>query len=189
MELRQYQKTIAREACSKIKELGIIYLALQTRVGKTLTALHCAQLYGAKNVLFVTKLKAIGSIESDFEMLKPDYNLTVINFESVSKKKGNYDFAIIDESHSCLLGSTLINGEKISSIKIGGTTKSFNFALNKHEDKKILNVYRNKLNEDLIKIKCDGKEIICTRSHKIHTKRGWKEAGEITIKDELQMVR
>ena len=41
---------------------------MQTRTGKTLTALTAAENYGAKNVLFVTKKKAIDSIVSDYEL-------------------------------------------------------------------------------------------------------------------------
>lgn len=100
MELRTYQKEIAEKALFKLKEKGIVYLALETRVGKTLTALHIAELFGAKNVLFVTKLKAVGSIVSDYQKYIPPYNLTVINYESVSKHKDEYDLAICDEAHS-----------------------------------------------------------------------------------------
>lgn len=189
MELRDYQKEIAKAALFKLKDSGIIYLALETRTGKTLTALHIAQLYNAKNVLFVTKLKAIGSIESDYKLLNPDYSLTVINFESVSKKNDNYDLAIIDESHSCFVGDTLINGIKIKDIKIGDFHKCYNFASNSIENKKVINVFKNELKENLIKIKYDGKEIICTENHRIRTKRGWVKAGEITTNDELFIMR
>lgn len=98
--LREYQTNIANETCVKLQTLGIVYLALQQRVGKTLTSLYAAELFNAKNVLFVTKKKAIPSILSDYELLSPSYSITVINYESVSKYDDNYDLAILDEAHA-----------------------------------------------------------------------------------------
>jgi len=72
---------------------------MQVRTGKTLTALNTAQLFGAKNVLFLTKKKAIGSIESDFESFGFDFKLTVINDESMHKLNDDFDLIIHDEHH------------------------------------------------------------------------------------------
>lgn len=100
MQLRPYQQSLSKSACSKLQQLGLVYLAMETRTGKTLTALHAADLYGAKTVLFITKKKAIGSILSDYKTLAPAFRLTVINYESVMKEAALYDLAIIDEAHS-----------------------------------------------------------------------------------------
>ncbi|MES1987229.1 MAG: hypothetical protein V4440_04215, partial [Pseudomonadota bacterium] len=56
--------------------------------------------YGAKKVLFVTKKKAIGSIQQDFEDLAPGYDLFLTNFESLHKCGKDFDLIIVDESHS-----------------------------------------------------------------------------------------
>jgi hypothetical protein len=74
---------------------------MEVRTGKTLTSLGMAQKIGVKNVLFVTKKKAISSIESDYELLNPNYEITVVNYESIHKvpKKG-WDFVILDEAHT-----------------------------------------------------------------------------------------
>lgn len=189
--LRDYQIDIAYEAAYKLSSLRICYLAMQMRTGKTLTALACASVIYKRNsnVLFVTKKKAIGSIESDAKLLVYEFDLTIINYESLHKiPRKQYDLVICDEAHSCFLGSTLINGHKIKDIKVGSFQKSFNFAKNKYEEKKVLNVFKNELSENLVKIKCNGKEIVCTESHKIFTKRGWIKAGEILPTDELQVV-
>jgi hypothetical protein len=52
-------------------------------------------------VLFVTKKKAISSIESDYKTAGYCYKIKVINYESLHKIKGNFDLIICDESH-CL---------------------------------------------------------------------------------------
>jgi len=74
---------------------------MQVRTGKTLTSLGICQNIGAKNVLFLTKKKAIGSIESDYKLLNPQFNLIVINYESLHKvNTERVDVLVLDESHS-----------------------------------------------------------------------------------------
>lgn len=99
--LRDYQLELAQVAYEKLQKLGLVYLSFQVRTGKTLTALEAARLYGAKKVLFLTKKKAISSIDGDYSALKPGYELTVLNNESLHKLRdpAAYDLLIHDESH------------------------------------------------------------------------------------------
>ena len=101
MKLRDYQIQISAQATELLRAYNIAYLALSVRVGKTLTSLQTASNYGAKSVLFVTKKKAITSIESDYKKLAPAYELEVVNYEQLHKIGAGYDLIIIDESHSC----------------------------------------------------------------------------------------
>lgn len=188
MQLRPYQIEISKKALSLLLNFKIAYLAMKPRTGKTITALQTAAMYGAKKLLFVTKKKAIKSIESDAKFY-PELDVVVINYESVLKKMDDYDLIIIDEAHSCFLGNTLVGGIKIKDIKIGDVQKSYNFEKSIYEYKKVIRVFKNVLKEDLIKIKCNGKEIICTKSHKIYTKRGWVKSGDILSSDELQILQ
>lgn len=100
MKLRDYQINISNSAYRALRIHKLAYLAMEVRTGKTLTALYTAELNGAKNVLFVTKKKAIKSIETDYSSLKPNYKLTCINFESLHKVGRAFDLVIIDEAHS-----------------------------------------------------------------------------------------
>ena len=97
--LRDYQVEIATKANNILRSKGIVYLAMEVRTGKTLTSLEVAKLYGAHNVLFLTKKKAIGSIEKDYANFGYSFQLTVINDESMHKLDGNYDLVIHDEHH------------------------------------------------------------------------------------------
>lgn len=100
-KLRDYQDDIAKEGNDILKDLGIVYLAMQVRTGKTATSMEIAKLYGAKNVLFLTKKKAISSIESDYINFGYDkyFDITVMNDESMHKLNGKYDLVIHDEHH------------------------------------------------------------------------------------------
>jgi hypothetical protein len=99
MEIRDYQLAISIQAWNKLALYKIVYIAAEVRCGKTIMALHTAKLHGAKNVLFLTKKKAISSIENDYKEMGYNYQLTVINNESIHKIEGNFDLLISDEHH------------------------------------------------------------------------------------------
>lgn len=100
MELRRYQIDIAHQASKKVKEFGFVYIAAEVRTGKTLMALKTAELLGCKSVLFITKKKAIKSIENDYNNFGFDYKIRVINWESLHIIRDNFDLIICDEAHT-----------------------------------------------------------------------------------------
>jgi hypothetical protein len=99
MELRNYQTRLSKEAAEILQRKKILYLAMEVRTGKTITALQTAENYGAKNVLFLTKLKAFSSVQSDYDNVGFTYHLTIANDESLHKISCNFDLVIHDEHH------------------------------------------------------------------------------------------
>lgn len=100
-KFREYQRTIISRGVGVLKANRFLYLAMEVRTGKTLTSLGIADEIGAGNVLFLTKKKAISTIESDYAMLSPKYNLVVMNYESIHKLPQNmWDLIVCDEAHS-----------------------------------------------------------------------------------------
>lgn len=101
-ELRDYQIRIANDAKEILERKKIVCIFSEVRTGKTLMALQTCKNFGAKRVLFITKIKAFTSIENDywdFKYLK-NFDLTIINRESLHKIKTNdFDVVIIDEVH------------------------------------------------------------------------------------------
>ena len=103
MKYRDYQESIINKSLDVLKQHGFVYLAMEVRTGKTLTALGIASMFSeTKNVLFVTKKKAISSIDRDYALLKPSYYLHTINYESLHKipSELKWDFIVLDEAHS-----------------------------------------------------------------------------------------
>ncbi len=101
MKFRDYQKQIIRKGIEVLKRHRFLYLAMEVRTGKTLTSLGIADLMGAENVLFVTKKKAIGSVEADYALLAPKLSLFTINYESLHKiPDTKWDLVILDEAHT-----------------------------------------------------------------------------------------
>lgn len=101
MEFREYQKDIIQKGLGVIKKSRFLYLSMEVRTGKTLTAMGIADSLPVKNMLFITKKKAISSIQYDYDMLEPGYELQVINYESLHKiDTRGVDIVVCDEAHS-----------------------------------------------------------------------------------------
>ena len=100
MKFRDYQIRIINTATGVLQAHRFVYLSMEVRTGKTLTALGVAEKLGIQNLLFVTKKKAISSIEADYQKLIPSYQITVINYESLHKVEGVFDFVVLDEAHT-----------------------------------------------------------------------------------------
>ena len=100
-QLRPYQIDLSKKAVQILRDKKIVYLNFSVRTGKTATALETCRLFGAKKVLFLTKKKAIGSIQNDYMDFGYKFDLRIINNESLSKIIGNdFDVVIQDEAHS-----------------------------------------------------------------------------------------
>lgn len=99
MELRDYQKRLSSEAKSLLDKYKFVLLSMEVRTGKTFTALATIEKYWAKNVLFLTKKKAISSISDDYEYFKDKFNMTIINYESLHKVEWDFDLIVLDECH------------------------------------------------------------------------------------------
>lgn len=97
--LRDYQIKLSNEGTEILKRLKLVVYAVEVRCGKTLISLQTAQNFGAKSVLFVTKIKAFSSIQWDYDQMGYDFKLTIINKESLHKVDDTFDLVIYDEFH------------------------------------------------------------------------------------------
>jgi len=99
MKLRDYQKDIVKRGVDVIADHQLLYLQMEVRTGKTLTALAICEELGASSVLFITKKKAISSILDDYEKYGFDFYINITNNESLHKVEGEYDIIVSDEHH------------------------------------------------------------------------------------------
>jgi hypothetical protein len=100
IEFRDYQKEIIQKAYDILSVSRFVYLAMEVRTGKTLTSLGICELLKPRQVLFITKKKAISTIQRDYDLLNPDYAITVINYESLHTIENyGFDVIILDEAH------------------------------------------------------------------------------------------
>lgn len=116
IQFRDYQTDIIHKGTQIIKQSGFLYLAMEVRTGKTLTSLGIAGVLGMGNVLFLTKKKAISSIEADYQRLAPFYDLIVMNYESIHKLPDTkWDMIVCDEAHS--LGAFAKPNKRAQQVK------------------------------------------------------------------------
>lgn len=101
MQLRDYQIDISSRGAQILKDNYILCLAMEVRLGKTFTSLEICRKLGYESILFLTKKKAISSIESDAQKIVPNSDIVIINYESIHKvNQSNFDVIICDESHT-----------------------------------------------------------------------------------------
>ena len=118
VEFRPYQIEIINKGVSMLRQYRFLYLAMEVRTGKTLTSLGiAAKLLEREHVLFVTKKKAMGSIEQDYASLNPNYSMTIINYESLHHVMDDemWDLIILDEAHG--LGAFAKPSERAIMVK------------------------------------------------------------------------
>jgi len=99
----RHQVEIATQALAKLREYGLVYLAMEERTGKTLTAILTVENSLAKNCLVITKKRALDGWNDTLAKYKPTKKFDVINYHSLHKlQHGDYDIIILDESHAYL---------------------------------------------------------------------------------------
>lgn len=218
IKLRDYQLDISNRAYECIKQNGFVYLAMEVRTGKTLTSLSVADKCNAKNVLFITKKKAISSIQTDYDMLKPSYKIVVINYESLHLvEEAPFDFIIVDEAHSLgafpkpsgrsLAVKELVNKYKAPVVFLSGTPTPESYSQMYHQVwcipnnpfKKCANFYKfsaeyvdvkqKKVNGMIIRDYSFGRETILDKMKPYTLTYTQQEAGYVTkVKEEILYV-
>ena len=108
MKLRDYQEELSTQAARMLCDIGMAYLSMEVRTGKTLTSIASAakvtdEFGTLGKVLFVTKKKAIGDICEQYEKYAPRITeFSCINYESLHKcedEADDIDVLILDEAH------------------------------------------------------------------------------------------
>lgn len=117
MQLFPHQSQVVDQALPILKNYGLCYLVMEVRTGKTLTSITLADQFKPKaKVLFLTKKKAVPSIEADYKASSLSIDLTVTNYESIHKLSlSQFDVFILDEAHC--LGQYPKPGERTKGLK------------------------------------------------------------------------
>jgi len=102
IQFRDYQLEMIGKGRKILEQHRFLYLAMEVRTGKTLTSLGIAEKMDVKNVLFLTKKKAISSIEHDMKLFCPSYDMVITNYESMHlvMHDRRWDLIVCDEAHS-----------------------------------------------------------------------------------------
>jgi hypothetical protein len=115
MQPRDYQISISDKAADIIRKYGLVYLAMQVRCGKTVTALLTADKIGAGVILFLTKKKVINGILEDHKKLGLKADIIVTNYENLHHVNHHFDIVICDEAHG--LGQYPKPAQRVKKLK------------------------------------------------------------------------
>jgi len=100
-----HQVRLAKRAYSILSEHMIVYLSMEERTGKTLTAILTLEHSRLNRVLVVTKKQALAGWLETLEAFKPKTGFTVTNYHQVSKfNPEDFDVVILDEAHNYISG-------------------------------------------------------------------------------------
>lgn len=100
-----HQIEVANEALPILKAYHIVYLAMEERTGKTVSALLLAEwMETVKTVLVVTKKGALKGWQDTLAGFAHTKQYTVTNYHQAAKIKQKFDLVILDESHSNVSG-------------------------------------------------------------------------------------
>jgi len=111
MKPRPKQIEKAEKAYAILEEYGLVYLAMEERCGKSLTAILTAEKMPTRNKgLIVTKVKALEGWEQTLKEFEHKKQYDLINYHKLKNIKGKYDFAILDESHAYISAAPIRSG-------------------------------------------------------------------------------
>ena len=156
---------------------------------------------GSKEGDDVAEILGVGHYEPELSFTQQDENVSApsgyhprYDIDSLRKhvnvfKEGERVF-VSEKIHGCLHGDSLVKtpyGDiRISDIDIGQEILSYNIQSKKFVIDSVIDKFVTKDEDDWVKIELeDGKKLICTESHKILTKQGFKRAIDITENDEI----
>lgn len=104
-------------------------------------------------------------------------------------------YGVVLKKRQCLLGDTVIQTEegfkridKLENSDYKGIIYSYDPVTNEKIQDTVLKVRKGKITNKYLKIlTASGKFVECSLDHKIFTKRGWIEAKDLLLKDELTL--
>ena len=109
-------------------------------------------------------------------------DITVGIINSVHKKvedfQSHFGYVIYDE---CFVAGTKVDGKPIETLQIGDYVKSYNHETKTIEFRKILNVFKNKVKDDLLQINANGAKIVSTKTHPYYCENKYLPADQLNV--------
>jgi hypothetical protein len=96
-----------------------------------------------------------------------------------------FSLVVVDE---CFPSGTKVSGRNIEDIRIGDYTISFDENSRSLCTRKVVKLFKKRPTA-LVKIRFNGYNLVCTPSHPVYTKDGWKRADSLTTEDSVYCTR
>lgn len=102
---KPHQVELGQEALEKLREFGLVYLAMEERTGKAITSLVACENSIAATGLIVTKKGALEGWNETLNNFNHLNSYDLVNYHSIDKlARKNHEIAILDEAHKYISG-------------------------------------------------------------------------------------
>lgn len=98
------QVELADQGLQILRTNGMLYLAMEERTGKTLTAIFICEDSLASKILVITKKKAYKGWQDTLNNFTHLNSYQVVTYHTLDEVKGEYDLVIVDEPHDQMSG-------------------------------------------------------------------------------------
>jgi Type III restriction enzyme, res subunit/Pretoxin HINT domain len=92
------------------------------------------------------------------------------------------DIVIVDE---CLPAGTLVDGRPIETVQVGDMVSSFDEHTGHIVARRVTAIFRKPAPAKLVSVSASGSSVTATANHPFLTTRGWINAGDIKVGDEV----
>lgn len=92
-------------------------------------------------------------------------------------------FWVVDE---CFPAGTIVDDKKIETINVGDYVQAFNEKIGSYQKRKVIRTFKNIKPNYMVRLETESRHVVeSTKGHPFWTKRGWVNAGDLTIDDEV----
>lgn len=86
----------------------------------------------------------------------------------------------------CFPAGTLVEGQPIETIQVGQVVTAFNEQTEAFERHPVVRLFRNPEPGHMVRIAAGHHVLECTKGHPFFTRRGWIDAADLTLDDEVK---
>lgn len=109
-EALDHQTELADIGLKILRENAMVYLAMEERTGKTVTAMLICENSSASRIAVLSTIKALSGWKEALHNFPHLCSYELMNYHSAHKLKGKYDLIILDEAHNYISSYPKHNG-------------------------------------------------------------------------------
>lgn len=207
--LRPYQQAAIDATLRQLEQWGSTVVVLPTGMGKTVYASRLISTWERGNTLFLAHTRelihqAADKLSSELGYRPPiEMGVSAVELDtmysgemcvvaSVQTMYGDkrlekyrrhpFGLIVVDE---CFPAGTLVDGRPIESFQIGDQVAAFDPVSGRTTTRAVRWVFKNQAPPTLFTIHAGGRAVTATANHPFHTGRGWVNACDIQVGDDV----
>jgi hypothetical protein len=113
--------------------------------------------------------------------------VAVASVNTLAKRKHEawFDHVTLWVTDECFPAGTLVDGRPIETIRVGDYVTAFNEQTGELEQRRVVRLFKHTEPKHMMRIGTQHHVLECTFGHPFYTRRGWVDAGNLTLDDEV----